>query len=127
VARIFAGRDRGAVPDPALARYRVDRAVSTLAPALSQRMAALAPEAGVTPADVAPVARAIVRAAAAGAGAAVPVLAEMIDAVARAAVSTLAEQLDVAAVEPPPPGRAAGVLRELAAFSAALARPAPRS
>ena len=127
VARIFAGRDRAAATDPALARYRVDRAVSTIAPALSHQMAALAPEAGVTPADVAPVARAIVRAAAAGAGSAVPALAEMLDAVARAAVSTLAEQLDAAAVARPPPGRAAGVLRELAAFSAALTRPATRS
>jgi GTP-binding protein EngB required for normal cell division len=125
VARLFAGRDRSAAYDPALARYRVDRAVAAIAPALSRAMAALAPEAGVTPDDVAPAARAIVRAATASARAAgAPTLALLLDAAASAAVDTLAERLGATAVAPPPAGRAAGVLRELAAFAAALRRPA---
>ena len=124
VDRVFAGRDRAAAAhDAALARYRVDRAVSTIGPALSRAIADLAPEAGVTAADAGPSARAIVRAAAASAPAdAAAALAVLVDATARAAVGTLTEQLSAAAVAPPPPGRAAGVVRELAALATMLQR-----
>jgi hypothetical protein len=124
VALVFAGRDRNAAPhDPALARYRVDRAVAAIAPPLARAMAALAPDAGVTPDEVTAAARAIVRGVAEGLGSTpTPALALLLDAAARTAVDTLSEHLRAPAAAPPPVGRAAGVLRELRAFAAALRR-----
>jgi GTP-binding protein EngB required for normal cell division len=115
---VFIGRDPDAAArDPVLARYRVDRAVVAIAPALSRALSAIVPEVDLPPARLAPHARAVVRAAAWCSPAGVP---EMLSAIARAAVSTLVEQLFVLGVPAAPATSAAGVLRELRAFSRAL-------
>ncbi len=114
---VFIGRDREtAERDPVLARYRVDRAVAAVAPALSRALSAIVPEVEIAPAHLAGAARAVVRAAAWCA----PAEAGLLSAVAEAAVATLVEQLLTMSVAPPPSTVAAGVLRELSAFRAAL-------
>jgi small GTP-binding protein len=116
---VFVGRDReSAARDPVLARYRVDRALTILAPPLARALASLAPPGTVTPAAMEASARAIVRAAAFGA--AVPDD-ETLAAIASAAVATLIEELFSRSVPPASPRTAAGVLRELGAFARALA------
>jgi small GTP-binding protein len=115
---VFVGRDReSAARDPLLARYRVDRALTTLAPPLARALASLAPPGSVTPEDMDPPARAIVRAAAFGS--AVPGD-DTLAAIASAAVATLVDEL-FARSTPAVPARAAGViLRELGAFARSL-------
>jgi GTP-binding protein EngB required for normal cell division len=115
---VFIGRDPAAAArDPVLARYRVDRAVAAIAPALSRALPAIVPEVDLAPARVAPLARAVVRASAWSAqGDAHGLLA----AVAQAAVATLVDQLLAMSVAPAPSTVAAGVLRELSAFRDAL-------
>jgi GTP-binding protein EngB required for normal cell division len=126
---VFVGRDRhAAAHDPVLVRYRIDRAVAAIAPTLSRSMAAMVSEVGIPPVEMAPSARAIVRAAAGctpveavGTGAQPPTEADaMLTSIARAAVATLADQLFAASLAPLPPTRAAGVLRELMAFAVAI-------
>ncbi len=62
---VFIGRDpEAATRDPVLARYRVDRAVAALAPALARALSAIVPAVDLPPARIATHARAVVRAAA---------------------------------------------------------------
>jgi hypothetical protein len=103
--------------DPVLARYRVDRALAALSPPLARALASLVPDIALPPAQLAPAARAIVRAAA-WTGAVDPEA--LVRAIARSAVATLAEQLFARSVPAAAGGRAAGVARELRVFSAAL-------
>jgi hypothetical protein len=115
---ISVGRDpESAALDPILARYRVDRAVSALSPALAHALAAMAPEVSASPTALTPMSRAIVRAAAWAAPASA---AALVGAVARAAIATFAEQLFAWSAPPPPSDRSAGVPRELHAFAVAL-------
>jgi hypothetical protein len=115
---VFIGRDpEVAARDPVLARYRVDRAVAAIAPALSRALSAVVPEVDLPPARLAPQSRAAVRAAAWSARAQAS---GMLEAIAQSAVATLVEQLLAMSVAPAPSTAAAGVLRELGAFRAAL-------
>jgi GTP-binding protein EngB required for normal cell division len=115
---VFIGRDpEAAARDPVLARYRVDRAVAAIAPALSRALSAIVPEVDLAPARLAPLARAVVRAAAWSARGNAS---GMLGSAAQAAVATLVEQLFAMSVAPPPSTVAAGILRELSAFRGAL-------
>jgi small GTP-binding protein len=115
---VFIGRDpEAAARDPVLARYRVDRAVAAIAPALARALSAIVPEVELPPTRLAAQSRAAVRAAAWSAPAQAP---GMLTAIAQAAVATLVEQLLAMSVAPAPSTAAAGVLRELGAFRAAL-------
>jgi small GTP-binding protein len=119
---VFVGRDpEAAGRDPVLARYRVDRAVAAIAPALSHALSAIVPAVEIAPARMATHARAVVRAAA---WCAPPETNDMLSAIGRAAVTTLVEQLLELSVPPSPSPSisAAGVLRELKAIRAALDR-----
>ncbi len=116
---VAVGRDReSVVRDPILMRYRVDRALAAIAEPLARALASLEPEAALEPAQIAPAARAIVRAAVEAA--AVDVEAVVLG-IARASVATLSDQLIAAASAPATPGSAAGVVREMQAFADALA------
>ena len=116
---MFIGRDRDAAErDPVLARYRVDRAVSAIAPGLSRALATIAPEVRLGPERLAAYARATVRAAAWCAPADTN---EMLAAIARAMVTTLVEHLSALSLAPSPLTSARGVLRELRALGDALA------
>jgi GTP-binding protein EngB required for normal cell division len=118
---VFVGRDpTAASSDPLLARYRVDRALSLLATPLAAELASLAPEVGLSPAQLAPTARAILRAATWGRENDAEGL---IVAASRAALSTLVEQLFAASQLTPETKGAAGVVRELRALASALDRP----
>jgi GTP-binding protein EngB required for normal cell division len=120
---VFIGRDRAAATtDPVLARYRVDRALATLAAPLARALASLVPEAALSPAQLTPFTRALVRAAASSAP---PEPEAHHPPLARAAVATLIEQLFTLSVAPPQPSPALGQQRELHALGAALdgARP----
>jgi len=115
---VFVGRDpEQAREDPLLARYRVDRALAALAPVVTMALASLAPEGTLSPAQLGPTARAMVRTAVSRAPLDVD---EMVLALARAAIATLAELLLVLADTLPSPARTAGTLRELEAFARAL-------
>jgi hypothetical protein len=105
------------VRDPVLARYRTDRAIETLAPPLARSLSGLAPEASLTPAQLAPVARTLVRAAA---SAAAPDAESLLPPLSRAAIATLVEQLFAQSVAPPARTGSPGVLRELHALAASL-------
>jgi GTP-binding protein EngB required for normal cell division len=115
---VFIGRDRAAAArDPVLARYRVDRAIAAIAPALSRALSAIVSEVDLAPARLAPLARAVVRATAWSA----PGDAQgMLEATAHAAVATLVEHLLSMSLVTAPTTVAAGVLRELRAFRRAL-------
>ena len=117
---VVTGRDPDAVArDRVLSRYRVDRALDRLAPPLAHALVALAPECELAPSQMLPLARNLVRAAAACSDR------KTYDAItaplARAAVAALIEHLSAQAVAPEIPLRAAGLLRELGAFATALA------
>jgi small GTP-binding protein len=115
---VFVGRDReSAALDPVLARYRIDRALASLAPPLSRALASIRPEVGLMPAQILPAARAIVRAAA---GSYPSDVATVVAAIARAAIATLSDQLFASAAAAPRPTLAPGVVRELRAFAEAL-------
>jgi hypothetical protein len=114
---VVTGRDPDAVArDRVLSRYRVARALDRMAPPLSHAMAALAEGSGITPTAIAPLARAVVRAAAASS----EDFDETVAPIARAAIATLIEHLFTLAVMPASASRADGQLRELAAFAEAL-------
>ena len=69
LALVVSGRDRqGIAGDTSLARYRVDRALAHLARPLAQALAGAADGSGLAPGDLAPIARASVRAFASIAG-----------------------------------------------------------
>jgi cellulose synthase operon protein C len=115
---VFVGRDRSsAAADPVLARYRVDRAVASLAPPLARALASLGHD-SLSPAELAPFARSLVRAAA---SCSPPEPEALLPPLARAAVATLVEQLFARSVATPRASQAAGLLRELDALRAALA------
>lgn len=117
---IFVGRSGEASRDPAIMRYRVDRALAALAPALTRALASLAPEAGVAPADLLPGVRSIVRAAVEAspfdAGA-------IVRAMARAGIAMLVDGLFAASTAARVARPAEGVVCELRAFAAVLGRP----
>jgi small GTP-binding protein len=116
---VFVGRDREhATRDPVLQRYRVERAVATLGPPLARALASLAPESSLGPSELVPVARALVRAATGASEAPEPD--GLLLPLARAAVATLVERLFALSIAPAPVTRAAGLVRELRAFSSAV-------
>jgi hypothetical protein len=116
---VYVGRDRASTrTDPVLARYRVDRAMAALTPPLARALASLAPQASLSPSQLAPFARALVRAAASAAS---PDPESLLPPLSRAAVATLVDQLFALSVSPPLPTRAPGLLRELDALALALA------
>ena len=116
LALVIAGRDpESLAADASLARYRVDRALAHLARPLAHALAGAADGTGVTPADLAPTARASVRAFAAAARDTASLLP-----LARSATASLVEHLTSTAAVPPPPQRASGLVGELSAFAEAL-------
>jgi small GTP-binding protein len=118
---VFVGRDpQNVLVDPVLARYRVDRALAALAPALSTGLASLSPEGAFSPEQLGPCARAIVRTAASCGRMGLDGLDEMLAAIARSALATLAEMLLVFGGAGHAATRTAGALRELEAFERAL-------
>ena len=127
LALVFVGREPGrAARDSPLARYRVERAVAALAPALGQALTSLAPEGALPTGVLAPLARTLVRAAAEATphptpGRDVPPDALLLP-LARAAVATLVERLFALSLVPAPKAPAAGLVRELDAWSAVLDR-----
>jgi small GTP-binding protein len=119
LALVFVGRDReSAARDPMLAHYRVERAVASLAPPLARAMASLARESGLGPSQLAPSARALVRAAAEASEGTEPDA--LLAPLARSAIATLVDRLFSLSVPPPSAPGPAGLLRELRAFAAAL-------
>ena len=114
---VVTGLDReAAAADPILARYRVDRALAHLAPALASGLAALAEGTALTPPDLLPLARTLVRQTAffeVGTRAATPL--------ARAALASLVEYLSALAIVAPHATRAGGLRTELTALAEALA------
>ena len=115
---LAAGRDPdAAAKDPALLRYRVDRAIARLARPLAQSLAGAADGAPVSPADLAATSRILVRTFAdttRDPSSLAPL--------ARSAVATLLDLLaTLAAAFAHDPSPASGIVRELAAFAAALA------
>jgi hypothetical protein len=116
LAIVVAGRTaEGIAGDLPLQRYRVERALGHLARPLAQALAGAADGTGIAPADLAPIARASVRAYASVASESTPLLL-----LARSAVASLVEHLVSAASSPALPPRAAGLVGELSAFAAAL-------
>ena len=108
---VVTGRDEArAATDAVLQRYRVDRAVVRLAPALASALARETSSAGVDAEAWGPVARAVVRAAAFTAPAR---QASLAGPVARAAVASATEQLGARAVEHLPPRTMGGLISEL--------------
>ena len=146
LALVYVGRDRAsALRDPALARYRTDRALEALAPALARSLASLAPEACLTAGELAPLARALVRAATSAssrprsgtadgmtteggvvkrrdAPSSTRDVEELLDALGKAAPPTLIDHLFSLSVVRAPTGSAAGILRELQALTRVLDR-----
>jgi GTP-binding protein EngB required for normal cell division len=122
LAMVFVARDPSnashAARDPVLARYRIDRALTLLAPVLVRQLADLSLGA-MNAVDLVPVARAIVRTAAAAASDA-DEAPQAVRAICRASVATLVERLFARAAASPPDARAGGPLRELRAFAQAL-------
>jgi hypothetical protein len=116
---VVTGRERDALArDRVLSRYREGRAIERLAPPLAHALVAMAPDAGVTLAQAAALARPLVRAAAAASEPNAYV--DILPALARSAIATLAEHLFALAVPREPPARAAGLLRELGALATTL-------
>jgi hypothetical protein len=103
-----------------LTRYRANRAVAEVAPALHDALLAVAPEASPTGVD--PSLRALVRGAY---GCAQPDATPPLVELARSALSTWVEHLLLLASAPASPGRAEGVARELRAFAEALSAEMP--
>jgi GTP-binding protein EngB required for normal cell division len=119
LALVFVGRDReSATRDTVLTRYRAERAVAAVAPALARALASLAPESSLGPSQLAPAARTLVRAAAEASDAPEPDA--LLTPLARAAVATLVERLFALSVAPAPKALAQGFVRELTAFTEAL-------
>ncbi len=112
---VVTGRDAKATAgDPPFARYRAERALVLVAPLLAEAMAKLAQSPSVTPSDVTPVARALVRASVARPGGAPFAM------LTHAAVGALVDHLSVFALAAPPAGVGSGRVRELMAIAEAL-------
>jgi small GTP-binding protein len=119
LALVVVGRDRKSVErDPILARYRVERAVATLAPTLARAMSSLAGEAELAPALLAQTARALVRAAAEVSEGTDPQA--LLEPLARAAIATLVDRLFSLSVARSSKFGPAGLVRELRALAAVL-------
>jgi small GTP-binding protein len=113
---VLAGRDaESAARDPALARYRSNRAVAEITPALLAELGRRVPE---VPSDIDASLRALVRGAC---SCLEPASGIPLVGLARAALATCVERLLSLASAPPPAENAAGVVRELDALAAALA------
>jgi small GTP-binding protein len=119
---VLVGRDpQAATRDPVIARYRVDRALAAIAPALARALSSLAPEARIMPVDLMPSVRAVVRAATWGAPATGETPPKAIaPAIAGAGIATLLDKLFAMSIAWAPPARSASILRELRAFTSAL-------
>jgi GTP-binding protein EngB required for normal cell division len=118
---VLVGRDpEAAAGDPVIARYRVDRALASMAPALSRALSSLAPEAGISPSELLPSVRAVVRAASWGSPATGEAALAIVPAIARAGIATLLDQLFAMSMALAPPAHSESVLRELRAFASAL-------
>jgi cellulose synthase operon protein C len=117
---IVTGRDDDAAQrDPALAQYRVDRALAHLARPLETELARLLPDAPqARRLGVRSIARAAVRAFAATAD---PRADPLVAAMVGAALATLGEAIAASAVPSPTSGGASGRVRELRALAEALA------
>jgi small GTP-binding protein len=117
---IATGRDERALArDPMLHRYRVDRALAHLAPALTARLASLVQSGTVNEAELAPLARALVRSfASSTTGTPTD---DAVAALARSAVATLVEKLAAHGIPPAAKATEAGRMAELAALAEALA------
>lgn len=117
LAIVAAGRSADvAAGDASLQRYGVDRALAHLARPLAHALAGAADGTGVTPGELAPLARASIRAFASVADSSAPLLP-----LARSALASLVEHLVSAAAAPQSPLRAAGLVGELSSFSDVLA------
>jgi cellulose synthase operon protein C len=115
---VVTGRDReAAAADPVLLRYRVERALARFGPTLAEGLSKLAPGTGLTPADLVPLTRALVRPLGFASG---PAGAPAVIPLARAAVATLIEHLGLLAVPPPRRAIATGLQSELLALKEAL-------
>jgi hypothetical protein len=118
---VLAGRDsESAARDPALSRYRANRAVAEVTPALRDALIAVTPEA--SPLGVEASLRALVRGAF---GCAEPDVTPPLVALGRSALATWVEHLLLLASAPASPGRAVGVARELRAFAEVLVADLP--
>jgi small GTP-binding protein len=125
LAVVYVGRDPAKLAaDPLVARYRVERASTALAPPLCRALASLAGDAAIPPTQLMPAVRALVRAAGyvTTSAKADGSQDDFLGGLARAAVATLVEHLFAESSAPVHSGQAAGLVRELEAFAAALAR-----
>jgi cellulose synthase operon protein C len=114
---VSSGRDaESAARDPALARYRADRAVAEIAPVLVDALVALTPDLPFNGVDAS--IRGLVRGAF---GCIDPATDLPLIRLARAALSTWVEHLVILASMPATRGQGSGVARELHAFVDALA------
>jgi len=112
---VVTGRDaKTTAGDPLFARYRSERALVLVAPPLAEAMAKLAASPSVTADELAPIARALVRAYVARPG---PAPLSMLS---HAAVGALVEHLSAFALTSPVPGMGTGRVRELMAIAEAL-------
>ncbi len=117
---VVTGRDAAqAEADPVLTRYRIDRAITRLAPALARVLATVAGGAdtpGATEEELGPMVRAVVRTFAASGG-----RSDALVPLTRSAIASLVEHLLSLAAAVPERGRAEGRVAELEAIGAALA------
>lgn len=117
---VVTGRDAAqAEADPVLTRYRIDRAITRLAPPLARVLASVAggnDTPGATEDDLGPIVRAVVRTFAASGG-----RADTLAALTRSAIEALVEHLLGLAAAPAERGRDEGRVAELEAIGAALA------
>ena len=117
---VVTGRDAAqAEADPVLTRYRIDRAITRLAPALARVLATVAGGAdtpGATEEDLGPMVRAVVRTFAASGG-----RSDALVPLTRSAIASLVEHLLSLAAAVPERGQAEGRVAELEAIGAALA------
>lgn len=117
LALVAAGRNAdGLAGDVSLQRYRVERALALLARPLAHALAGAADGTGIAPSDLAPIARASLRAFASVAGESASLLP-----LARSVVASLVEHLAAVAASPAPATRASGRVAELSSFADALA------
>ena len=117
---LVTGRDAGAAAqDPAMQRYRVDRAVARIASPLAEALVALTQDAGIEQDAWLSLARTIVRAAAWTGGAIEAA------ALARAARGAAVDELAARAVVPGEAALFSGLRRELEALAAVLAGLSP--
>jgi small GTP-binding protein len=117
---IATGRDPDAMArDTLLRRYRVERALARLAPPLATGLASFAQGGAVSEAELAPLARALVRSYAACSDDAPGE--DALLALARGALATLVERLAAQGIPPASKATEAGRMAELAALAEALA------